>query len=282
MPRSYRLLAWAAAVAAYLLIVLGAVVRITGSGLGCGNDWPVCHGHLFPSFADMTTFIEWNHRLVAAIVSVLVTALAGSTWWLRRKGVGSGVLELPSRAGYLALGLLILQVLLGAVTVKLDLPPWTVVLHLGTAMLLLATLLAAAIGVPSSWPTTAALAAAALGFVTVLFGALTANLGAATACVGFPLCNGQLIPAGNYLQHIQWTHRLLAYGLFVYLAVWAWRSRRAGPAVVLGLAALQVAIAAAMVLLGVPRGLQAAHAAAGALVWAGLVVVALRSPRAVA
>jgi cytochrome c oxidase assembly protein subunit 15 len=173
-------------------------------------------------------------------------------------------------------------VLLGAVTVKLDLPPWTVVLHLGTAMLLLATLLAAAIGVPSSWPTTAALAAAALGFVTVLFGALTANLGAATACVGFPLCNGQLIPAGNYLQHIQWTHRLLAYGLFVYLAVWAWRSRRAGPAVVLGLAALQVAIAAAMVLLGVPRGLQAAHAAAGALVWAGLVVVALRSPRAVA
>lgn len=282
MPRSYRFLAWAAAVAAYLLIVLGAVVRITGSGLGCGNDWPVCHGHLFPSLSDMTTFIEWNHRLVAAIVSTLVALLAGGTVWLRHKGVGSGVLDVgknvPSRAGYLALGLLVLQVLLGAVTVKLDLPPWTVVLHLGTAMLLLAVLLIAALGVPARRPGNAALAAAALGFVTVLFGALTANLGAATACVGFPLCNGQMIPAGNYLQHIQWTHRLLAYGLFVYLAVWAWRTRRAGPAVVLGLATLQVGIAAGMVLSGVPQALQAAHAAAGAAVWAGLVAVAIRAP----
>jgi len=68
MTRRLRWLAWAAAIATYLLIVLGAVVRITGSGLGCGNDWPVCHGRLFPSFDDLTTLIEWNHRLVAAIV----------------------------------------------------------------------------------------------------------------------------------------------------------------------------------------------------------------------
>jgi heme A synthase len=282
MTRSYRLLAWAAAVATYLLIVLGAVVRITGSGLGCGNDWPVCHGHLFPSFSDITTLIEWNHRLVAAIVSTLVALLAVNTWWLRRGGGGSGMLEVPSPAGYLALGLLVLQVLLGAITVKLDLPPWTVVLHLGTAMLLLAALLSAALGAPRGRPERVALAAAALGFVTVLFGALTANLGAATACVGFPLCNGQLIPAGNYLQHIQWTHRLLAYGLFIYLLVWAGRSRRVGPMLVCGLAVAQVGIAAALVLLAVPQGLQAAHAAAGAAVWAGLVIVALREHRSAA
>lgn len=286
MPRPYRLLAWAAAVATYLLIVLGAVVRITGSGLGCGNDWPVCHGHLFPPLSDIRTFIEWNHRLVAAIVSTLVVALAVTTWWKRRgagsgersggAGAGSTEQSAPGRAGYLALGLLVVQVLLGAITVKLDLPAWTVVLHLGTAMLLLAVLLAAALGVPTGRPDSAALGAAALGLVTVLFGALTANLGAATACVGFPLCNGQWIPVGNYLQHIQWTHRLLAYGLLVYVAVWAGRTRRRWALVAGAVVVLQVAVAATMVLLTVPQGLQAAHAAVGAALWAVLVVAALR------
>lgn len=274
MTRRFRALAWAAALATYLLIVLGAVVRITGSGLGCGDDWPVCHGRFFPSFADIKTLIEWNHRLVAAIVSTLVVLLAALTWWERRNSV-SGEPVAPGKAGYVALGLLVVQVLLGAVTVKLQLPPWTVILHLGTALLLLATLIVAARGRPVTWRARAAPGGAALGFVTVLLGGLTANLGAATACVGFPLCNGQLVPAGNYLQHIQWTHRLLAYGLFAYLLVWSLRLRERGPAVALGLAALQIGIAAAMVLLTLPQPLQAAHAAVGAALWAALVIAAL-------
>ena len=283
MTRRLRWLAWAAAIATYLLIVLGAVVRITGSGLGCGDDWPVCHGRLFPSFDDLTTLIEWNHRLVAAIVSTLVVLVAGVTWWDRR-GVGTlkdmgGERSKPSRGGYLALGLLVVQVLLGAVTVKLELPPWTVILHLGTALALFAVLLWVALGAPARRPGTAALVAAGWGFVAVLFGGLTANLGAATACVGFPLCNGQLVPAGNYLQHIHWTHRVLAYGLVVYLLVWALRSRRRGAAVVLCLVLLQIAVAAVMVLLTVPPPLQAAHAAVGAAVWGALVVEAVVESR---
>lgn len=276
MTRRYRLLAWAAATATYLLIVLGAVVRITGSGLGCGEDWPICHGQLIPSLAQMTTFIEWNHRLLAAIVSTLVALLAGVTWLERRApGTGDGGRVVPSRAGYLAAGLLVVQVLLGAITVKLRLPAWTVVLHLGTAMALLATLLVAARGRRSPARSPVALAAAVLGFVTVLFGALTANLGGATACVGFPLCNGQLIPEGNYLQHIHWTHRLLAYALFTYLLVWTLRTRQRGPLLLLGFTTLHLAVAAVMVLRGVPAPFQVAHAAIGTAVWAGLALAAL-------
>jgi heme A synthase len=278
MTRRLRGLAWAAAVATYLLIVLGAVVRITGSGLGCGDDWPVCHGRLFPSFNDLTTLIEWNHRLVAAIVSTLVALLAALTW-SERRGAGRGERSKPSGGGYLALGLLVVQVLLGAVTVKLELPPWTVVLHLGTALALFAVLLWLALGGPAGRPGATALVAAGWGFVTVLFGGLTANLGAATACVGFPLCNGQLVPAGNYLQHVHWTHRLLAYGLFVYLLVWTLRARRRGAAVALGLVVLQIAVAAIMVLRSVPQPLQAAHAAVGAAVWGSLVIVAVLEAR---
>lgn len=272
MTRRVVTLAWTAAASTYLLIALGAVVRITGSGMGCGDDWPVCHGRLIPSLDDIATLIEWSHRLVAAIVSILIAMLAVLTWWSRRRGEGEAV----GRAGYLALALLILQVLLGAVTVRLELPPWSVILHLGTAMVLLAVLLYAALGEPTTRSGAAALVPAAIGFVTVLFGALTANLGAATACIGFPLCNGQVVPAGNYLQHIHWTHRLLAYGLFAYLAIWAGRTRRRGPVVALGLASVQVAVAAAMVLLALPQSLQAAHAAVGTALWATLVWVALR------
>ena len=233
MSRRLRLLAWAAAACTYLLIVLGAVVRITGSGLGCGEHWPRCHGRWFPPLDDVGTLIEWNHRLFAGLVTVLVVALASYAWWLRRRA-GSGERYVPGRASYLALGLLVAQVLLGAVVVKLALPPWTVVLHLGTAMLLLATLLVIATSAsptpgwrplgfsPGFRPGSVVLG---VGFVTVLFGALTANLGAASACLGFPLCNGQLVPAGNYLQQLHWVHRLLGFALLASLAVWAWRAR---------------------------------------------------------
>ena len=181
-----------------------------------------------------------------------------------------------------------MQVLLGAVTVKLRLPPWTVILHLGTAMLLLATLIVAARLTPGASPGNTeppippglrpglvGIVALVLGFVTVLFGALTANLGAASACLGFPLCNGQVVPAGNYLQHIHWGHRLLAYTLFGYVWWWALRTRTRGAWWVVGLVTLQVAVAAAMVLLGLPAPLQATHVAVGAAVWAGLVLALL-------
>ena len=295
MTRRYATLAWAAAACTYLLIVLGAVVRLTGSGMGCGDHWPLCNGRLFPPLSDVGTVIEWSHRLVAALVSALVAALAAYTWLLRRDagsgipGLAPGVRPAP-RAAYVAVGLLLVQVLLGAITVKLELPPWTVVLHLATAMLLLAALLVAAtdarltpgdspgntkLGVPGSpgfRPGSAAVLA--LAFVTVLFGALTANLGAAAACTGFPLCNGQLWPsgAGAGLATVHWLHRLLAYSLAAYVIVWAVRSGQRAARGVGALVLVQVALGAATVLLGLPPGLQAAHVAVGAAVWAALVI----------
>jgi len=289
MTRRFARLAWLAATCTYLLIILGAIVRITGSGLGCGEHWPLCNGRLLPPL-DLPTVIEYGHRLAALAVSVLVAALAAYAWWLRRE-TGIGKRETcPGQAAYVALALLVLQIALGAVTVKLSLPPWTVILHLGTAMLLLATLIVTAKrpmltpgaspgntgagSTPGSRPGLVATIALALGFVTVLFGALTANLGAASACLGFPLCNGALIPAGNYLQHVHWTHRLLAFALLGYSLWWAVRSRRRGAWWVVALVAVQITVAAAMVLLTLPPGLQAAHVALGAAVWAGLVLAA--------
>jgi heme A synthase len=270
MNRRFTTLAWAAAICTYLLIILGGVVRITGSGLGCGDHWPLCNGHFFPPLDDIGTVIEWSHRLVAALVSVLVVALALYGWFLARQrsrdpgdpGLAPGVRK--SRAAFVALGLLVLQILLGAITVKLELPAWTVILHLGTAMLLLATLLIIATGSRSSLNPLSRLLdplsrlLVPLSFITVLFGALTANLGAAAACHGFPLCNGQVWITAGPLALIQWVHRLLAYSLAIVAVGWAIRSRSPAAGTVIGLVALQATIGAATVLLGLPSALQVA------------------------
>ena len=278
MPKSFVTLAWVAAACAYLLIVLGAVVRISGSGMGCGDHWPLCNGHLFPPLNEIPTVIEWSHRLLAALVSVLVLALAALAWR------GAGSLEPGARgAASTAVVLLVIQVVLGAVTVKTGLTPVLVILHLATAMLLLGSLIAAA-GAPWT-PTASSWIPIGLTFITVLFGALTANLGAMASCGGFPLCNGQIIPHAGPLAAIHWTHRLLAYTLAGYLT---WRVVRSADRRAWGLLAivvLQMAIAATMIQLGFPGALQAAHAAVGAGVWATVLIAAVRpaaSPAAAA
>ena len=276
MSKAYRRVAWAAAVACYALIVLGGVVRITGSGLGCGNHWPLCNGRLLPPL-DLPTVIEYGHRLVAAAVTLLVVGLAVTSAWERREaGSGKRETSAPGRTPYLALGLLVLQITLGAITVKLDLPPWTIILHLGTAMLLFATLLfSTRSSTPGLRPGLGTAVVPVLVLCTVLLGALTANLGAASACLGFPLCNGQVIPDGNRFQYIQWTHRLFAYALVIAALVWAVRSRRAGPRWVLALVLAQVGVAAGMVLGGLPEALRITHVAVGAAVWGAAVLAAL-------
>jgi cytochrome c oxidase assembly protein subunit 15 len=271
MTRRSTRLAWYAAAATYLLIIFGAIVRITGSGLGCGEHWPLCNGSLLPPL-DIPTMIEYGHRLIAAALSVLVVVLALVAWM---EGKAGTMAPRPRLMAYASVGLLILQVALGAITVKLSLPAWTVILHLGTAMLLLAALLVVARGDKVLTWKPVAVGAAALGFVTVLMGALTANMGAATACLGFPLCNGQLVPTGDPLAHVHWTHRLLAYALAIYVIVWAVRGKDRGARHVLGLVLLQIGVAAAMVLLALPHVLQAVHVAFGAGIWAGLVLAAL-------
>lgn len=284
---TWRRLACAAALGTYLLIVLGGVVRITGSGMGCGDDWPLCHGRLLPPL-DLPTALEYGHRLAAAAVGALVVALAVHGW---ARGRGDPTWRTRRRIGWGAVGVLIVQVALGAVTVRWELPPATVILHLGVAMALLGLLaVAAARGrAPGraerrllDGPARLAMAGGGLGLGVVLVGALVANLDAAPACQGFPLCNGAWLPAGgNWRVTVHWTHRALAYALLGWaLALpaltrrwrpwdrtaraWAWASA--------ALTALQLAIAAAMVLLFLPDGLRAAHVAAGAAVFVALVL----------
>ena len=133
----------ATAVVTYALVVLGGVVRVSGSGLGC-PDWPLCHGRLLPPL-DLHAIIEYSHRTAASLTSTLVVLTAAVAWmaWRNRRD-----LVVPAT---LAVSLLAVQVVLGAITVRLELPPMIVLAHLATAMALLALLLFVALR--SSLPT---------------------------------------------------------------------------------------------------------------------------------
>jgi protoheme IX farnesyltransferase len=286
-------LAWAGSGFALGLIVLGGIVRITGSGMGCGDHWPRCDGEWFPPL-DLPTLIESSHRWAAALVSILVFAVAAVA--LRRHR-SEPTLRNPA---LLAAILLAVQVLLGAVTVKLVLPPWLVITHFANAMVLLAALLIVGLRASPNAPAPVAraerhgdhrlvLATAALGFLVIVFGAQVANFDAGLLCLGFPLCSGSALPPEGDLARLHWSHRVLALSFLVVLGLLATRLQRSRSpasaavrrwtATVLGATLVQIAVAAAMILHLLPTGLRALHLLVGTVIWAGLVILAFQSAR---
>lgn len=284
------------AAASFALIILGGVVRITGSGMGCGDDWPLCNGELFPPL-DLPTMIEFGHRLAALVVSVIVVLLAlraariSHSEGKRIDSSMTGTWARLRRLSMLAVVLLIVQILLGAITVWLELPPTSVILHLGTALALLGVLTIAsseALGpkrsVVKDRASTIGLWSAVLAFVVAVFGGLVANLDAGFACLGFPACNGSWMPpGGNPLIHIHWGHRLLAYVLVGWCLVLPFvmtRSRPWDPAIrrvsamATVVATLQLVVGAIMVLSMLDGNLRAAHVGFGALLFVVLVRLA--------
>lgn len=258
--RRLGVLAAFAAAYTYALVVFGGIVRITGSGMGCGDDWPRCNGQWIPEFT-LETLIEYTHRLLGAGIGVVLLAVFAFAL-LHRNSSGVAGRGGPLRPLGVGVILLAVQIVLGAVTVRLELPTSVTVAHFIMAMLFMATLIAAAVrgmgalrwndqqraamhpppeppplgggvsdparesGRETGRPWRMAMAALVLGLLVVSLGALTANTPVAPqACRGFPLCSGELFPA-NPPAHVQWTHRLLAFLLLFHVAAAAWSSVR--------------------------------------------------------
>ncbi len=131
-----RSLIWKTAIATLILMAIGSATRVMNAGLAC-PDWPLCYGTLIPSQQmNLQVFLEWFHRLDAALIGISTLSLVGLTVWYRR------VLPawLPWMA-LLALGLILFQGILGGLTVTQLLRFDIVTAHLGTALLFFATLL---------------------------------------------------------------------------------------------------------------------------------------------
>src|SRR5258705_5867716 len=114
---AYRRLALATVLATFLLIVVGGIVRVSDSGLGCGpggaglHGWPLCRGDVVPG-TDINAIVEYTHRTLASIVGLLWLGLALIAWRAYRP------LRWLTTAGF---GLVVAQGLLGALVVDKDL-----------------------------------------------------------------------------------------------------------------------------------------------------------------
>jgi heme A synthase len=288
---SLKRLSLAALVLAFAQIVFGAIVRITGSGMGCGDHWPKCAGSWFPPHNRIDLIIEITHRYLALALSIVILALV-VTALLRRKENGVGGKRGVLRPSIIAGILVVTAALLGAVTVKLALNPFVIVAHLTIAMSLLATLAVAyarAGGFGANADYTGATArtfraargGVFLALTTLVFGALTANVpDAAISCTGYMIYGAPLT--------IHVVHRIFAFLLFGHLLGAAIATgRRREPSIVkraariaFGAVVLQLIVAAAMIEMNFPPQFRSLHQAVGTLVWLSVVVLAIVSARA--
>ena len=123
------------------LMALGSATRVMNAGLAC-PDWPLCYGTLVPSDQmNLQVFLEWFHRVVATSVGFCAIALVATTVWQR-----STLPRWLPWASFGALCLVIVQGILGGLTVTELLRFDIVTAHLGTGLLFFCTLLAIAIG----------------------------------------------------------------------------------------------------------------------------------------
>ena len=252
-----RRFALASVVATFALIVLGGIVRVTGSGLGCGGEWPLCDGSLIPPLTK-EDIIEYSHRLVASgIVGPLVagTFLIALLRHRRERSV-----LIPSG---ISVVLLLAQAGLGGVTVLTELPGHVVAAHMALAQALLGCLILVAVAsynvrtsdqapspptvAPASAPPTnekdaasaslpegrdrfpllAGIAALAT-YLLILSGSyVTATPGALAACPQWPLCDGSIWPSGG-LQAIHMLHRLVAAVVGLFLIYTLYRGYKLG------------------------------------------------------
>lgn len=255
-----RRFAIASVVATFALIVLGGIVRVTGSGLGCGGEWPLCDGSLIPPLTK-EDLIEYSHRLVASgIVGPLVaiTFLIALVKYRKERSV-----LIPSA---ISVVLLLAQAGLGGVTVLTELPGHVVAAHMALAQALLACLILVAVATfkimpaeqapalnnsvelrehPATPPDRAvtpspgaeasrfallAAVTALLTYAVLLSGSyVTATPGALAACPQWPLCDGSFWPSGA-LQTIHMLHRIMAAAVGVLILYTAFRGYQLGRA----------------------------------------------------
>ena len=275
-----RRLVWKIAIATLILMAIGSATRVMNAGLAC-PDWPLCYGKLVPTQQmSLQVFLEWFHRLDAALIGISVIALTGLSWWNR--------CVLPRWLPWVstfALSLIVFQGILGGLTVTELLRFDIVTAHLGTALLFFATLLVIATmltpyqgtGTVGKLPWVGLLATV-LVYLQSLLGALVASQWALHQCfAGQELCGIMYSHIGGVVPPI------LATMTIVFLS---WRTPALHPAlrqlagVAGGLLVLQFGLGVATFQLHLHvEPLTVAHQAVGAALLGSLVaftVLALR------
>ena len=286
--KGFRRLAGFTLGAAIALVAVGGLVRATGSGEGCGpgkgDTWPLCVGGILPPL-EYHALIEFSHRALAGILVIMTIALAVWAWRSFR--------ERPDLVGGSvgAVGLVVVQALLGGIVVEQDTEKYLVAIHFATAMLLVGVLTflfvrtfplgssdrAPSTGTFSVLTTTLMVST----FALLVVGAYVRGSDAGWAFSDWPLMGGRLIPefTGGRATAM-FVHRLLALGTAL-IALLVFRHSRTSERQVRRLTDLAVLLLAAQIVAGGINVLTGGdawvivlHVTLSALVWSSIVALA--------
>ncbi len=231
--RLLRILAIITLISSYIILIMGSIVTNTGSGQGCGNSWPFCHGQIIPGTITVAGLIEYSHRVTSSIDGLLVVALTAGTWFLYRRDFRAKFF------GFMSLFFVILQGALGALTVVYEgtyVKLWLLSVHFGLSLIALASVVLLTVRLYQLHGLTqersveppldgrrlqyALWGLAAWTYIVVYTGALVDHAGAVAACgqqvVG---CGSTYLPNLTSLAGIQVLHRYAASSLWLFVLV---------------------------------------------------------------
>lgn len=213
---------WLSVIAAailFLVNIIGFVDTMTHSAMGCGRGYPLCNGSLFPTFSDYHSVIEYTHRVVVGLASILLFIVSAIAWFRYRSR------KIRWLVLFAILGILG-ESTLGAFTVMIALSPMLLAAHLGIALISFSALVNIAYVIyleekeikhleklSSScslffWFTFLFLYAA------IYFGGYVAKTGSGAVFRGFPIPTENYAAVGN-AYWIDVIHRLFALGLII-------------------------------------------------------------------
>ena len=262
---------WAAAAAVLTigLIAYGSWVRVSGSGLGC-PDWPLCEGVIVPELEGATA-IEFGHRVFAGVTMLAVVVAA--SYAVRGRAVDRLTIKLIGGA----LAAILIQAVLGGITVLTHLHGMVRLAHLVFSMVTLALLTGGAlrgldirgVEIPGVRRTRAVLVATAF---VILLGGTVVGRNASASCPTLPFCDGDV---GMEALSLHMLHRIAvaALALTIYFTSWqVWKRGGSRVAMLLSYGAVllvstQIGIGVASKAIGLYPELRVLHLTLAALLW---------------
>ncbi|MFZ7942164.1 MULTISPECIES: COX15/CtaA family protein [Bacillaceae] len=226
MRRSLKWFAVATTIGMIFILLGGALVTKTGSGMGCGRSWPLCNGKLLPSEITPELIIELSHRLVSGAGGIMVLVLSIWSW----KAIGH--IRETKFLSMLSFFFLLLQGLIGAAAVKWGQSSFVLALHFGISLVSFAAVFLLTLlifEIDKKFDAEKLYIDKRMGFhiigvsiysyLVIYTGALVRHMKASLICRDWPLClnDAPSLPANIY-EWVQMGHRAAAGLIFIWIA----------------------------------------------------------------
>lgn len=226
MIRTLKWLSVVSTIGMFFILLGGALVTKTDSGMGCGDSWPLCHGQLIPSVITPELIIEYSHRLVSGVVGITILLLAVIAW------ITIGHIREVKFLSFLSVFFLVLQGLIGAAAVVWGQSDFVLAIHFGISLISFASVFLLTMlifEIDTKFDTdqlyikkshrTEIYLLTTYTLIVVYTGALVRHANANLVCGSWPFCINSspfAFSDYNFEQWIQMGHRLAAGILFLW------------------------------------------------------------------